>query len=111
MRAGRLKDQITIEKRGTTRDSLTNELAESWETHCEPWCEIMPTRAVEIVVDNQVVSRVFYRFRCRHDDVDDVTAAMRISFEGKVYEIQSLLPDIAGKNDIILQAVLINEGT
>lgn len=47
-------------------------------------------------------------FTFRYEDVDGINSTMRISFEGQLYEIKSVLPDLMTRRSTIVDAVVYN---
>lgn len=116
MRAGALRNAITIQKRVETgKDNLNNPVY-SWTTWRDVLCEKLNRRATEPFSDKtkQRFSQAYTRFRCRYDDVDGlsdlpgVDTTMQILHEGKTYRITAVLPDDQRRVDCLIDAVLID---
>lgn len=105
MRAGRLNRRITIQQVTETQDSY-NALTESWSTYKTVWAEVVPKRAREYFSQAETVSQSDIMFRIRH--ISGVTTKMRISYDGNVYDIQSII-EIGYKEGLEIMARL-NEG-
>lgn len=91
MRIGKLRHRVTIQQPGTTRDPDTGESVPGWVDVATVWASVEPLSAREFIAAGATQSSVSARIVMRHRD--DVTAGMRISYRGKVYNIHAPLPD------------------
>jgi len=91
MRAGRLRHRVKIQQPTTAQDPNTGEQVPGWSDVATVWASVDPFSVREFVdagaEQSSVSSRVLMRYR------SDVTAAMRLSWRGKVYNIHGVLPD------------------
>lgn len=91
MRAGRLRHRVTIEQPTTTQDPNTGEQVPGWAAVATVWASVEPLSAREFIAagagQSSVSARVMMRYR------SDVTAGMRLTYRGKVYNIKGVLPD------------------
>lgn len=87
MRAGRMDRLITIQQRSDSQDSYGQPVP-SWSTLAEVWADKKDVKASERFASEQriaeqtTVFRIYWR--------DDVTAKMRVSYDGKVYDINGV---------------------
>lgn len=94
MRAGRLRHRITVQQQATGRDGHGGKTG--------PWTDFMadipaavePIRGREFAALQAAQSDVSIRFRIRF--TPGITAAMRVVWEGKAYEIVGPPIDLAG---------------
>lgn len=92
MRAGKLRHRITIEERsGSTQDPQTGEMIPDWSEVDTVWAEKRPSSAREFKQSKAGQSEISGAFRIRYRD--DLNAAMRITHNGKVYNIEGVLED------------------
>ncbi len=93
--AGRLRHRVAIEARSTSRDSATGAVAYTWAkiTNGDVWAAIEPLSTREFVAANAVQSKVTARIVIRYRA--DVTAAMRVNHNGRIYSIEG--PPLADK--------------
>jgi SPP1 family predicted phage head-tail adaptor len=87
--AGSLDRRIQFERPVTTRDPTYNTSKTTWEPHVKVWAQVrdvLPSRA-ESVDENaslqQRPARIRMRFR------EDITADMRVIYQGRTMEIVS----------------------
>lgn len=81
---GDLKHRITIETRAQADDGVGG-FAETWSTFATLWSSIVPMRGTERFasekLEHDVTHKITIRFR------DDITTAMRISYETRIFKI------------------------
>jgi SPP1 family predicted phage head-tail adaptor len=84
-----MRHRITIEKktRGTS-DNAGGYVSETWSTVATVWAKLDPKSSREIIDADQVVHRVSHVIMMRARD--DVTAAMRVDFQGRKMAILSV---------------------
>jgi SPP1 family predicted phage head-tail adaptor len=99
MNAGQLNRKITIQSIGSSVDSI-GQPVETWSTFAQPWANIRFLNGVESVkADAEVsVSKASIRIRYRQD----ITAAMRVSYNSITYQIKAVLPDEAKRDHVDL---------
>lgn len=89
MRAGNLRNKITIEQKTVTQDE-NGDLTETWSTFATPWARIEPLRGREFLearaINNELTVRFYIRYRA------GVTQDMRIrDADGNLYDITAPL--------------------
>ena len=90
MRSGRLRHRVTIQQLGMT--AATWGAAETWSTYKTCWAAIEPLRAREMEQAERFSSEVSATIVIRYDS--GVTAAMRVSWEGRIFRIVGVVdPD------------------
>jgi SPP1 family predicted phage head-tail adaptor len=99
MNAGQLNRKITIQSIGSSVDSI-GQPVETWSTFATTWANIRFLNGVESVkADAEVsVSKASIRIRYRQD----ITAAMRVSYNSITYQIKAVLPDEAKRDHVDL---------
>lgn len=90
MDAGQLRDRVTIEQRGTTRDAAGQKVA-SWTTLATVWANVRHQSGAEAIRADSEVSIVKASIRVRFRE--DVTAGMRVVKGAAVFDIKAVLPD------------------
>lgn len=90
MRAGDLRHRVAIQRKTGGADSWGTPLPEGWETFADVWCDLLHLSGVETIRAGAEVSQV--RASCRIRWRDDVTAGDRALYDGKVYDIEAVLP-------------------
>lgn len=91
MRSGKLRHRVALQKPARTRDPLTGGWVDGWADVAPVWASIEPLSAREFIAAQASQSEVTARIVIRHRP--DVTAAMRILYRGKVYNIHGVLAD------------------
>lgn len=85
MRAGQLRERITIQREVKQRTASNQKIGE-WEDVCEIWAEKKCVSATVIDGDGFVVHAGIYKFYIRRRD--DITAQMRVKWDGRIFELQ-----------------------
>lgn len=91
MRAGDLRSRITIQKRGPTKDDWGTPMPDAWADLDTVWADVRHPSGLEMVKADATTSVVKASIRIRWRS--DVTAGMRVLFDGRVYNILAVLPD------------------
>lgn len=95
MRAGPLRHQITIESKTVTRGTLGG-TSESWTTFVTTMAQISPLRGREYFEAQATQNSTEYKIITRY--VEGVTAGMRVSYNGDVYNITAVInPDLRNR--------------
>jgi SPP1 family predicted phage head-tail adaptor len=94
VRAGKLRHRITLQDRDTTRDSHGGYVKTWTDVATGIPAEAEPLRGREYAALQAAQSDVSIRFRIRYRS--DVTATMRVLWEGKAFEIVGPPIDVAG---------------
>lgn len=84
MRAGELREQVTIQRRLVARDAYGAEVV-SWEDAATVWASAEPISGREYVSMRQSQSDVSTRFRTHW--LANVDSTMRLLWRGTVYQI------------------------
>jgi len=94
--AGTLNRRITIEKRGPDRDSLGQPLVNApWVPVATVAANIAAKSGLQTAAAGGEVSVARYSIRIRYRPA--VNDAMRVVYQGEVYDIQAVLHDEAGR--------------
>lgn len=88
MRAGRLNHLITIQEPTEIQDT-TGQAVKSWGTFAQVWANIEPLSGREFLDAQQINAETKVRIRIRK--LDDVTQKMRVSYDSKVYNINTII--------------------
>ena len=92
MKAGTLRQYITIQDRQLTQDPNTGAMVVSWvDLHTDVPADVQPLSAREFIAAQAAQSQTVARIVIRHRD--GLTADMRILHRGKVYNPQGWLAD------------------
>lgn len=90
--AGRLNHRITIEQRGAGKDAW-GQPVETWEPVAELWASVIYLSGLSAIKAGADVSISKVSIRIRHRA--GLNAGMRVLHDGKVFDIQAVLPDSA----------------
>lgn len=108
MLAGRMTEQVRIERFVEAARNAYNEPTGAWEAFVEPWAAIEVKRGKEHFENGQRFSEDVFRFTFRFDDVDGIDAKMRISWNGLTLDIKHLAPDYARRRETVVDATVQN---
>lgn len=90
MRAGELRDRVTIQQKTTSSDS-EGMVTETWHDIATVWATILPIRGREYfqaaAVQSETTTRIKMRYRV------GVASGMQAVFGTQVFDIQSVIPD------------------
>lgn len=104
MRPGKRNRQVTIQLLGSSFDEI-GQPVESWSTFAQPWANIRFINGIESIKAGSEVSvssasiRIDYR--------RDITAAMRVVYNGITYQIKAVLPDEAKREHVDLACEVV----
>lgn len=92
--AGRLTERVTVERRTITQDATTGDAELTWSTLVVCWASVDGVLAREAISSDAMQSAQDYTVWIRADVIDRyaITQVDRISWRGKVLEIQGI-PD------------------
>lgn len=90
LRAGTLKDRITIHQRGAGRTPSGQPVPGDWTPCVTVWADVRHLSGTGAIKAGAETSTVQASMRIRRRT--DVDASMRVQFEGKVYQINAVLP-------------------
>lgn len=97
--AHRLRHRVTIEQRTQTRDEFGG-VVESWETVAIVPAEVWPLSGREFVAAQAEQAGVTTRITIRYQA--GIEPAMRITHDGRTYNIKAVLPDSTLRRHITL---------
>lgn len=91
IQAGKLRHRVSLQDRQTSRDPMTGDVIVAWVEIAKLWAEIVPLSARDFIAaganQSKVTARIVIRYR------ENINAAMRIVYRGKIYNIEGILPD------------------
>lgn len=92
MRSGALRHRVLIEQPVIDRDPATGEMVETWATYAASVpCEIVPLSGREFLQSGANQSELTARATVRWDA--GLNTTMRLTHEGRIYQITAVLPD------------------
>ena len=101
MRAGPLRCRITIEAPVETQGA-DGSIATAWETFATTWASIEPLIGREYFAQQRERATVSHKIRMRH--LSGITHKMRISWESRNFEIESVLNVGERNRELVLMA-------
>ena len=84
MRAGELRNRITIQSKTITQDEELNPI-ETWVDFATPWVEVLPQNSREYYRLATINSEIEKAFKMRY--MDGINPRMRALFKNKTFEI------------------------
>jgi SPP1 family predicted phage head-tail adaptor len=104
MRSGALRHRVTIEELTNTQDSFGGEVG-AWSAFASNIpASFEPVSGKELIAADVETSQITARFRIRH--LSGVTAAMRVVYDGRIFQIVSPPIDPRGlKKELHLMTV------
>ncbi|WP_370677637.1 phage head closure protein [Pleomorphomonas sp. PLEO] len=108
MRSGRNRAEVQIlhMQEGTTDEYGVP--ATTWPVFIEANASVFIKRGGEQFKNGVSYSADTAVFTFRYEDVDGINSTMRINFDGQLYEIKSILPDLMKHESTIVDAVIYN---
>lgn len=91
MEAGKLTERITIQKPQAGTDAVGQPLM-GWSTYFEAWANVRHLSGLETIKADAAVSTVKASIRIRRRPGRFPNAGMRIIHDGRVYNIEAVLP-------------------
>lgn len=91
MRAGELRHRIELQAHTQEKDAWGTLLPGAWADLAQVWADLRHLGGVEAIRAGADTSIV--KASCRIRWRDDVTAGHRVLHDGKVYDIEAVLPD------------------
>jgi SPP1 family predicted phage head-tail adaptor len=100
MRAGKLRDRITVQVQSTTQDDAGQPLT-TWTDVAALWSDVQYTSGLSAIRSGMDTSNVKASIRIRYRV--GIDAGMRILFGATVFSIEAVLPDkAAGMIDLVV---------
>lgn len=104
MRSGPLRHRITFQSKSQVKDEF-GQYKESWSDLFTVWGSVDPISGRELLASKQVIGETTHRIRTRYRD--GITYAVRVIFNGRIFDITSVINQ-AEKNASI--EILAKEG-
>lgn len=100
MRAGELREVITIQQQGTTTDEMGGNSQSNWTTFTTSYAKVTPVSGYEKFNYNQVYEKVEYKIALRH--INGLTTKMRVLWRSKQYDITYIQNENGRYRELIL---------
>jgi SPP1 family predicted phage head-tail adaptor len=98
MRAGKLRQRVTIQQPTTGQDSYGGETV-TWSDLATVWAEVVPLRSGEVAGQDMQQGQATHRVRIRYRA--GITQHMQLLFDGRVFTIHGQ-PVNVGQRNIML---------
>lgn len=99
IRAGQLKDFVTVVKPSNSGDS-SGQRDPNYVQHCQAYAEVVQLNGKELFQAKQLYSGVTTRVRMRYSDAQGITGAMRIVVDARTLSINSVV-DVERRRQMI----------
>ena len=96
MRIGPLKKRVAIRSASSERDDY-GQPSLTWSTDATVWASIEPLNGRELVSAQQQHAETSHRIRMRYQPGTTVTAAKRLLYDSRIFEIVSVILHKEGK--------------
>lgn len=93
MKAGALNRRVQIQANQSGLDEYGEPLPATWTTIASPWASVKILSGLQTIKEGVDVSVLKASIRIRYRE--GVTAAMRVVYQGRVFDVRAVLPDIA----------------
>ena len=102
MRAGRLRHKVVLQQPNPTVDTY-GQPVRGWATVATVYAAVEPLNGREFFKAQEIQSETKVRMRLRYgSELASLTAAWRVTFDGKVYNILSIIQPSEINQEIIL---------
>jgi SPP1 family predicted phage head-tail adaptor len=99
MRAGKLRQRVTIQSKTVTRSTYGEEVV-TWSDLDELWASVEPLSGREFIEGQALQAAVTSKIRIRYRDT--VGPTMRAVYGDHTYDILAVLPDENSKREMLL---------
>ena len=107
-RSGAFRHQIIIEHHTEVTDEF-GQAIKTWATFVTPFAAVKPLRGQELFASQQYNAKITTRIRTRY--MANITADMRVSFGGRLFNIESVIdPDERKKEIHLMCSEGMNDG-
>ena len=101
MKAGALRERITIEDKTVTQDGYGAEVI-TWSSVGTFWGAVEPLAGREFLEGRQLIAEVTTRIRLRYQPDVDIRPEMRAEYRGRYFEVVAVLHIKERKREIHL---------
>lgn len=106
--AGRLKTQVTIQRKVAGRDGTGGRVAESWTDVAAVWAEVLPLAGREGWTAKQIDAELTHRAVMRYRS--DVTSRNRLKVGSTILNVKGPPRNVGGANVILEMDCVEEEG-
>lgn len=109
MRAGRLRNMVTVEQPVKGSAGSYGGTAITWTEYAKVWADIIPASGARLFAAQAAQSKVDAEIRMRF--LDGITAGMRINHGGTYYNIEYVLnPNMRDRELVLMCSTGVDEG-
>jgi SPP1 family predicted phage head-tail adaptor len=99
VRAGRLRERVTIQEATETRDSFGQAVA-TWATHATCWASVEPFSGSERFQAATLNAEILYEVRIRYDS--EITPKMRLLYGTRILRIERIIDEREEHRELVL---------
>jgi len=109
MKAGTLNRRVTIQRNETVLDDYGEPLPSVWADAAKVWADVKILSGLQTIKEGVDVSVLKASMRIRYRA--DIDASMRVVYQGRVFDIRAVLPDVSGREylDLVCESGM-NQG-
>jgi len=101
MKAGAMRDRITVQQRSSVQDELTGEIALTWANVALVWANVQFVNGISAIKAGMDTSSVKASIRMRYRA--GIDASMRVLHGSETYAIEAVIPNKhSGTIDLIV---------
>jgi SPP1 family predicted phage head-tail adaptor len=86
-----------------TAEATLGQAVPTWSTFATVWCELAPVSGNERFIAQQLLATVSHTIRCRW--LDGVTVKMRATYDGRIFQFQSVIDFRERRKELVITAV------
>jgi len=104
MRAGMLRHRLALQSYTATQNEFGEEV-KAWATQRTVWGSVEPLTGREYLEARATTQTVTHRIRIRHQPDLTVTPTWRVSWDGRTFDVESVLNTGERDKELVLMAV------
>ncbi len=105
MRAGELRERVTIQQNTPTRDGFDAAI-EHWSTFATLWAKVETVSGTETIDQQRAAALLTYNITLRY--YPGITPDMRVSWRGSLLNINAIIDDRAGGDMKLVCSEVVN---
>ena len=105
MRAGDLRERITIQQNAPTRDGFSADV-DHWSTFATLWAKVETVSGAEAIEQQRAAALLTYKITLRY--YPGITPDMRVSWRGSLLNINAIIDDRAGGDMQLVCSEVVN---
>lgn len=106
MRAGQLRERVTIQQKVVTQNAFGEEVI-TWTTFATTWADVEPLTGREFIEQARREAEISYKVTIRYRT--GIVPYMRISWESKTLRIEAVMPDGIKRQIMLMCSEVVSE--